>query len=164
MKVIYLIRHAKSDWNNVNLTDFNRPLNKRGKRNAPFMGQKLNELTPSLDLIIASPAKRALQTVKAICKEINYNESEIRFDESVYHSSFQNLNSIINDLDNSINTIALVGHNPGLTNFSNYLTNNYIDNIVTCGIVKIEFDIDNWNEIIEGLGTKVFYIYPKIYE
>lgn len=164
MKHIYLIRHAKSDWNNPKLSDFNRPLNKRGKRNAPFMGQKLNELTPNLDLIIASPAKRALQTVKAICKEINYNESEIRFDESVYHSSYQNLNKIINDLDNNINTIALVGHNPGLTNFSNYLTNNYIDNIVTCGIVKIEFDIDNWNEIIEGLGTKVFYIYPKMYE
>lgn len=164
MKHIYLIRHAKSDWNNPKLSDFNRPLNKRGKRNAPFMGQKLNELTPNLDLIIVSPAKRALQTVKAICKEINYNESEIRFDESVYHSSYQNLNKIINDLDNNINTIALVGHNPGLTNFSNYLTNNYIDNIVTCGIVKIEFDIDNWNEIIEGLGTKVFYIYPKMYE
>lgn len=128
------------------------------------MGQKLNELTPNLDLIIASPAKRALQTVKTICKEINYKESAIKFDESVYHSSYQNLNKIINDLDNNINSIALVGHNPGLTNFSNYLTNNYIDNIVTCGIVKIEFDIDNWNEIIEGLGTKVFYIYPKMYE
>lgn len=163
MKAIYLIRHAKSDWNNPNLSDFDRPLNKRGKRDAPFMGKKLNSLTPNIDLIIASPAKRALETVKAICPEIDYSFDNIQFDESVYHSSYNNLNSIVNNLNNELNSIALVGHNPGLTNFSNYLTDNYIDNIVTSGIVKIELDIDNWNEIVEGVGSKVFYIYPKMY-
>lgn len=163
MKTIYLIRHAKSDWNNPNLSDFDRPLNKRGKKDAPFMGKKLNSLTPNIDLIIASPAKRALETVKAICPEIDYSFDNIQFDESVYHSSYNNLNSIVNNLNNELNSIALVGHNPGLTNFSNYLTDNYIDNIVTSGIVKIKLDIDNWNEIVEGVGSKVFYIYPKMY-
>lgn len=162
MKCIYLIRHAKSDWNN-NLADFERPLNKRGKKDAPFMGIKLNELNPQLDLILASPAQRALSTAKGISKALNYNFDNIKFEETIYHSSYDNLNGIINNLDNSINNVALVGHNPGLTNFSNYLTNNYIDNIVTCGIVKIELDINNWNEIIEGIGSKIFYIYPKMY-
>lgn len=163
MKVVYLIRHAKSDWN-INLKDFERPLNKRGKKDAPFMGSKLNELNPQLDLILSSPAKRALTTAKEISKAVNYNFNKVSFDETICHSPFNNLNNIINSLDNTINNIALVGHNPGLTNFSNYLSNNYIDNIVTCGIVKIELDINNWNEIIEGIGTKVFYIYPKMYE
>ena len=164
MKTLYLIRHAKSDWNNTGLSDFNRPLNKRGKNNAPLMGKKFNELNPCIDLIISSPAKRALQTVKMISKELQYEYDSIQFDKSIYHSSYTNLNEIINNINNTINTLVIVGHNPGLTNLSNYLTNNYIDNIVTCGIVKIELEIDNWNEIIEGIGSKVFYIYPKMYE
>ena len=164
MKTIYLIRHAKSDWNNTNLTDYNRNLNKRGQNDAPFMGKKLAELNPSIDLIIASPAQRVLETVKLLTKEIDYNYDEIVFNKSIYNSSYLNLNEIINNLDNNINSVALIGHNPGLTNFSNYLTNNYIDNIVTCGIVKIELEIDNWLEIVEGIGTKIFYIYPKMFE
>lgn len=163
MKTIYLIRHAKSDWNDPNLLDFDRPLNKRGKSDAPFMGKKLYDLNPNIDLVLSSPAKRAYQTVKAIATEINFEFSNILFDESIYHSSYQNLNTIINNLSKEINTVALIGHNPGLTYFSNYLTGDYIDNIVTCGIVKVDFDIENWNEIVEGIGSKVFYIYPKMY-
>ena len=88
----------------------------------------------------------------------------MNFDKSIYNSSYLNLNEITNKIDNNLNSIAIVGHNPGLTNFSNYLTNNYIDNIVTCGIVKIELEIESWMEIVEGIGSKVFYIYPKMYE
>ena len=164
MKTIYLIRHAKSDWQNTNLSDYNRPLNKRGQKDAPFMGNKLNELNPCIDLIIASPAKRALETVISISKAIDYSCDNIDFNKSIYESTYIDLNIIINDLDNNINTVLLLGHNPGLTNFSNYLTNNYIDNISTCGIVKIELEIESWNEIIEGIGSKIFYIYPKMYE
>lgn len=164
MKTIYLIRHAKSDWNNPRLSDFDRPLNKRGKADAPFMGKKLNDLNPKIDLFLSSPAKRAMQTSKLIAKEINYDFDTIKFDESLYHSPVENLNSIVNNLSNNLNSVIIVGHNPGFTNFYNYLTLNYIDNIVTCGIVKVEFDIDSWQEIIEGLGTKIFYFYPKMYK
>lgn len=164
MKTIYLIRHAKSDWNNPNLTDYNRSLNKRGQYDAPFMGSKLAELNPSIDLIIASPAKRVVETIKFLTKEIGYDYDKIDFNKSIYNSSYLNLNEITNNIDNNINCVALVGHNPGLTNFSNYLTNNFIDNIVTCGIVKIELEIESWIEIVEGIGSKVFYIYPKMYE
>lgn len=164
MKTIYLIRHAKSDWNNTDITDYNRTLNKRGKNDAPFIGKKLTELNPSIDLIISSPAQRALETVKLLSKELRYDFDKVNFDKSIYNSSYLNLNEITNKIDNNLNSIAIVGHNPGLTNFSNYLTNNYIDNIVTCGIVKIELEIESWMEIVEGIGSKVFYIYPKMYE
>lgn len=163
MKTVYLIRHAKSDWNHPELSDFNRPLNKRGKKDAPYMGKKLKELNVYPNLILASPAQRALETITSISNEINYPFTEIVFNDSIYHSSTQNLIEILNNNDNTHNTLFLVGHNPGFTYLSNYLTNDYIDNIVTCGIVKIELEIDNWNEIIEGIGRKVFYIYPKMY-
>ncbi len=163
MKTIYLIRHAKSDWNYPDSPDFERPLNKRGKNDAPFMGKKLREQNILPDLILASPAQRAFETITFICKEINYPFDEIVFDESIYHSSVQNLVELMNNLDNTLNTVLLVGHNPGFTYLSNYLTNDCIDNIVTCGIVKIELEIEDWNEIIEGIGRKVFYIYPKMY-
>ena len=164
MKVIYLIRHAKSDWSNAGVSDYDRTLNKRGQNDVALMGEKLNELNPSINLIIASPAQRAFETVKYISKKIKYNFDNVDFNKSIYNSSSHNLNEIINSLNDNINTIALVAHNPGLTNLSNYLTNNYIDNIATCGIVKIELEINCWNEIIEGIGTKTFYIYPKMYE
>lgn len=163
IKTVYLIRHAKSDWNSAELSDFERPLNKRGKKDAPFMGEKIKELNVHPDIIIASPAKRALETITAISSEINYPFDKIVFDKSIYHSSVQNLIELLNNIDNSYSTLFLVGHNPGLTYLSNYLTNDYIDNIVTCGIVKIELEIGNWNEIIEGIGRKIFYLYPKMY-
>lgn len=161
MKTVYLIRHAKSDWGNPGLNDFNRPLNKRGVHDAPFMGQQLKSMQALPDLFISSPAKRAKQTVLSIARELNYPENNIVFDETIYHASTRQLYSMLNNLDDQIESIALVGHNPGLTYFSNYLTDDYIDNIVTCGIVIIELEIDRWNEIVEGIGRKIDYIYPK---
>ncbi len=163
MKTIYLIRHAKSDWGVANLSDFDRPLNNRGKRDAPFMGKQLKELGILPDTIIASPAKRALQTINSICIEIDFPFSKVEFIDSIYHSPVKNLTTVLNGLSNKYNTAFLVGHNPGLTELSDYLTEDYLDNISTCGIVKIELEIDDWNEIIQGIGIKKFFIYPKLY-
>ncbi|MCB0401664.1 MAG: histidine phosphatase family protein [Flavobacteriales bacterium] len=163
MKTIYLIRHAKSDWGNPGLSDFNRPLNQRGKHDAPLMGQQLRSLHVKPDLMLSSSAKRALETVTAISKELGYPNHQIQFEENIYHASTRQLAQIITGLNDELDTVALVGHNPGLTYFSNYLTDDLIDNIVTCGIVKIELEIDRWQEIIEGIGRKIYYIYPKMY-
>ncbi len=163
MKTVYLIRHAKSDWNSSYLTDFRRTLNNRGKKDAPLMGKKLNSLNAFPELVLSSPAERAKQTITAICKEINYPEENIYFNESIYHSSTEDLIQLLNQLDDELEIIFLVGHNPGFTYLSNYLTDDYIDNIVTCGIVKIELEINSWNELIKGIGRKIFYIYPKMY-
>jgi phosphohistidine phosphatase len=163
MKTIYLIRHAKSDWGVANLSDFDRPLNNRGKRDAPFMGKQLKELSIYPDCIVSSPAKRALQTTKLICSEINYPFNKVEFIDSIYDSSLKNLTQVLNGLSDNYKNVFLVGHNPGLTELSDYLTEDYLDNISTCGIVKIELEINDWKEIIQGIGIKRFFIYPKLY-
>lgn len=163
MKTLYLIRHAKSDWNNPTLTDFERPLNKRGFRDAPFMGKKLIELNFNPSLILCSPSNRTTITAELICNEIDYRLEDVKFDQSIYESSNSNLIKLINQLPNKHNQIALIGHNPSFTMLSNYLTENYIGNMPTCSIVKVELEIDSWNEIIEGIGVQKYFIYPKMY-
>jgi len=161
MKTLYLIRHAKSDWNNPELTDFERTLNKRGLKEVPFMAEKLNELAFNPDHIICSSSKRTRTTAKLICKEINYPLNDVCFDPSIYEASLTTLIAIINLLPNNKDEIAIIGHNPSITNLSNYLTNDHIANMPTCSIVKIELEIDNWNEIVREIGIQKFFIYPK---
>jgi phosphohistidine phosphatase len=161
MKTLYLIRHAKSDWNNPNLTDFERPLNKRGLRDAPFMGKELAKLNFKPELIVCSPANRTTSTAKFICTENSYSIADVTFDQSIYESSIDNLISLINLLPNEKTEVALIGHNPSMTGLSNYLTDEYIGNMPTCSIVKIELEIENWDEVITGIGAIKFYIYPK---
>jgi len=162
MKTLYLIRHAKSDWK-PDLTDFKRPLNKRGIKDTPFMAKKLIELEFNPELIICSSAQRTTATAQLICEEINYPQEEILFNQSIYESSIDNLISLINQFPNKNNEIALIGHNPSITMLANYLTGNYIGNMPTCSIVKIELEIDNWNEVIEGIGIQKYFIYPKAF-
>lgn len=161
MKVIHLIRHAKSSWDNPDLDDFSRTLNERGKKDAPFMANKLKELGCNPDYFMSSPAKRTTETSKIIATALSYDIEKTIFDERIYHSSLPQILQVLNEIPNSFNTIILVGHNPTLTQLSNYLTDDFIDNIPTCGIVKIELDIDNWQHIIQGIGRKIFFIYPK---
>ncbi|MBI2279127.1 MAG: histidine phosphatase family protein [Bacteroidetes bacterium] len=161
MKVIHLIRHAKSSWDNPDLDDFSRTLNERGKKDAPFMANKLKELGCNPDYFMSSPAKRTTETSKIIATALSYDIEKTIFDERIYHSSLPQILKVLNEIPNSFNTIILVGHNPTLTQLSNYLTDDFIDNIPTCGIVKIELDIDNWQHIIQGIGRKIFFIYPK---
>lgn len=158
MKTLYLIRHAKSDWNNPALSDFDRPLNKRGLRDAPFMAKKLIELNFNPGLIVCSPAKRTITT-----SELISNRTSTFYVDTIYEASLSDLTNIINTLPYEHTEIAIIGHNPSITMLSNYLTNDYIDNMPTCSVVKIELEIDNWNEVIEGIGTKKYFIYPKAF-
>jgi phosphohistidine phosphatase len=158
MKTLYLIRHAKSDWDNPALTDFERPLNKRGFRDAPFMTKKLEELDFNPDFIVCSPAQRTKDTAQLIA-----NSTSTLYDSSIYEASLNDLTRLINFLPNKHKEIAIVGHNPSITSLSNYLTFDFIDNMPTCSIVKIELEIDNWNETTQGIGIKKFFIYPKAF-
>jgi phosphohistidine phosphatase len=161
MKRLYLIRHAKSSWNNPDLADSERPLNKRGKRDAPFMGKCLKKYEAHPDLIMSSPAKRALKTANIIAKEIGFPKGKIVSNESMYMGSVATLFEVIRNIDESYNHVMLFGHNPDLTNLAEYLTNYPVDNIPTCGIFCMDFDIDSWKDISEGKGTLVFFDYPK---
>lgn len=163
MKAIHLIRHAKSSWQTPTTDDFSRTLNERGWKDAPFMARKLKELGLQPDYFVCSPAKRTTETSKIIANELNIDFDKIIFDERIYESSLKQLLQVINELPNNFNNAILVGHNPTLTQLSNYLTDNFIDNIPTSGIVKIELDIDNWQHIIQGIGRKIFFIYPKMF-
>lgn len=158
MKTLYLIRHAKSDWSDSTLADFDRTLNKRGFRDAPFMASKLDELGFNPDFIVCSPAKRTKITAQLIANSVS-----TLYEPSIYEAALKDLIQLINFLPNNHKEIAIIGHNPSITALSNYLTDDFIDNMPTCSIVKIELEIDNWNETTLGIGIKKYYTYPKAF-
>ena len=133
MKTIYLVRHAKSSWKFPNLDDFERPLNKRGRKSAPFMGNILKKLKVAPDLILSSPANRAAMTARIIADKISYPLEKICFSESIYEFSANALIDVIEHLDDVVNKAMLVGHNPALTDLANYIGDKPISNIPTIG-------------------------------
>ncbi len=163
MKTLLLVRHAKSSWDNINLTDIKRPLNKRGKRDAPFMGELLRDHSVMPDLIISSSAERALYTAKILAEKIEYPESKILVNKKIYRAVFRDLFKEIKNLDDSLSTVMIVGHNPELTDFLSSLTNSYVEDIPTAGICMIQLSISSWADIEEGCGKLVSFEYPKKY-
>lgn len=163
MKRLYLNRHAKSSWDNSDLSDFDRPLNKRGKRDAPFMGKILSETVKKPDLIYSSPANRAITTARIIADCFKYNVIDIVEDEKIYESAVSSILKIINNTDDKFETIMIFGHNPTFTMLSNYLSDKSIPNIPTSGFVQIDFNLNSWNEIEGGTGKLILFEYPKKY-
>lgn len=164
MKTLTLIRHAKSSWKDPTLRDFDRPLNKRGYRNAPFMGQLLNERGVNFDRVYSSPARRAIDTAKYICTEIDHDLDEIKKDPSLYHADADDLLDFIGALDDELNDVALVGHNPALTELTNLLSAEPIDNVPTSGIVLFQVDIEHWRDLSKAKATLLGFEYPKKYQ
>ena len=162
VKTIHLIRHAKSSWKDLTLDDFDRPLNGRGKRAAPFMAQKFKERSAKIDQFISSPAKRAITTARIIAEAFNPNAT-IMEKREIYHAAVPTLLSVVNALSNEWERVALFGHNPGFTDFANYLSNAGIHNIPTAGIVHIDFDLDDWALVSQDTGTLTLFDYPKRY-
>ena len=161
MKFLSMIRHAKSSWKHENLTDFERPLNKRGEQDAPIMGKRLLENKFLPDLIISSPAIRAKTTAVIIAKEIGYDTAKIKLDSSIYEANLRDLLALIVNLRSDLNNVVIVGHNPGLTNLNNYLTTDYIDNIPTCGIAFLKLSLPNWAEVQRSTASLLKFDYPK---
>lgn len=161
MKKLFLVRHAKSSWDDPSLDDIDRPLNDRGKKNAPEMGERLKKQGIRPDLLIASPARRAHGTAIKLSKKIGYPKEEIIINDGLYHGSDDMLIDIVRTLPDSAESIMLFGHNPGFTYFANQLCNININNIPTAGIVAIDFHIDAWRDVDFGKGELVFFDYPK---
>ncbi len=158
-KQLLLVRHGKSDWGNLDLQDFDRPLNKRGKENAPEMAERLINRGFKIDQIVSSPAKRAKSTAKYFAEA--YNIDEIRFEESIYEASSSTLLKVVNGLNDSADKVVMFGHNPGFTDFANELSGADIYNIPTAGMVLISFPFDSWQMVSKGTGELVFFDYPK---
>lgn len=161
MKTLYLVRHAKSSWKFPELADFDRPLNRRGKRDAPEMGKRLQQQGIRPDLITSSPAKRARKIARAIAKAVGYPASAIAYSPEVYEASVDSLVALLQAADNQVAVLMLVGHNPELTDLANQLTDHYIDNVVTSGVVAIEFTTERWAEVGQHKGQFLWYDYPK---
>jgi phosphohistidine phosphatase len=161
MKQLLLIRHAKSDWNSPSLGDFDRPLNERGKRDAPAMAHRLLDKKIKIDAFIASLAKRAKKTASIFAKEYKRDTDEIIFKEELYAAPSTVFYDVISKTDDKFDSIAVFSHNPGITDFANSLTDVRIDNIPTCGIFAVKADVKYWNDFKDAEKEFWFVDYPK---
>jgi phosphohistidine phosphatase len=162
-KLLILIRHAKSDWSDVGQKDIDRELNRRGHSDAPRMGRKLAEMNLKPDLIVSSPSRRTTLTTQYICEQLSYPLENVDFQEDIYEASVRTLLRLVNELDNSLQTVFIVGHNPGFTYFSENLTGKEIGNIPTCGIVELAFELEDWALVSQNTATLKSFIYPKMF-
>ncbi len=161
-KKLFIIRHAKSSWKDSSLDDFDRPLNKRGMLNAPFMGEKLKEKNVVPDIIISSPALRAKTTAKIIAKKVKYSK-KIIFKKEIYDVGESAIHKILKKLDNENAVVFLFGHNPDL----NMLAEEFVgfdENIPTCGVVEIAFNCEKWRDISSLNAEFISFDYPKRYK
>lgn len=164
MKTLYIIRHGKSDWSDPSLNDFERPLNKRGKKNALFMGEVLAQKKVHPDLIVSSPALRAKMTAKEIAKKVGYNTKKIVYEEGLYMADINQIEDVLKKISSSKKSVFIVGHNPGFTRFAEYISGYEIDNIPTCGIFCVTFKSDDWQSIKKETAKFISFEYPKKYK
>lgn len=163
MKILFIIRHAKSSWEDPLLDDFSRPLNNRGKRDALAMGKRLKRKGIVPDLFLTSTARRALGTSKRIAQEIKFSESSLSLSNSLYHASVPTLYETLKEVKNKNKIVFIVGHNPGLTEFINDLLKIELNNLPTSGIVGCALHIDTWKGLSTKIGELVYYDTPKKY-
>lgn len=161
MKDFCLVRHAKSSWKYPKLDDFERPLNKRGRKNAPFMGKIVHQLGFTPDLIISSPASRAAMTARFFAFEVNYPLENIQYLAPIYEADEIDLMQILEGLDNNLEKVMLIGHNPTLTHLANNISNYPISNIPTSGVFCIAFNITSWSGINKKPGKLKYFDFPK---
>ncbi len=159
MKTLLLLRHAKSDWDDTSLRDFDRPLAARGERDAPRIGKALRKRGALLDLIISSPAVRAKATIEAVIKTAKL-KLEIRFDETIYGASSPELMRLIRRLPDGNSCVLLVGHNPGFEDLVGRLTGSH-ERMPTAALACIEFQIDHWEDLKDGEGKLAWLLTPK---
>jgi phosphohistidine phosphatase len=164
MKTLYILRHAKSSWKEINLADYDRPLNKRGKNDAPLMGKILAKKNIKPQLIISSPAVRALATAELVAKELHYDKKKIFLEKKAYLASPHELLEIIKKVPQEVDHLILVSHNDGLTELANLLSPQQVVNIPTAGIVSLSFDSSSWQEISKKNANLNFFDFPKNYK
>ncbi|MCR6722202.1 MAG: histidine phosphatase family protein [Chitinophagaceae bacterium] len=161
MKSLLLIRHAKSSWENFSVPDFDRPLNDRGKRDAPMMAERLKLKNVVADKVLVSTAKRARKTAEHFIEAWNTKESAIEFRDELYLASPSAFKKVLSKLPDTDNCVAVFSHNHGLTEFANDLTDVAIDNIPTCGIFAIHIKSDKWSDFAEAEKEFWFFDAPK---
>ena len=160
MKTLFLVRHAKSSWNETAMPDKDRPLNARGRSDAQKMGERLAKRNVKPDLILSSPALRALSTAEIIAKKLGYKLKDIVVDDRLYTHEVEDLLEVIYKLGNKPKRVMLFGHNPELTELAHQLSSEITD-MPTCAIAELTFDAKSWSDIGEAKLSKAGLDYPK---
>lgn len=160
MKKIFLVRHAKSSWKDPLLSDRHRPLNKRGKNNAPMMAGRLKKRGDLPELIVASPAKRAQATAKKIAAGIGYDWEKVTTDEMLYFQDMEGVLDVIRKTDEQLNSVMIVGHNPDMTDLLNDLVGFVTGNMPTCAIATLSYS-GKWSDLKLGDSDLLNYDFPK---
>ncbi len=161
LRRVTLLRHAKSSWDTPGHADHDRPLNKRGKRDAPIMGKRLLERGARPSLILSSTAKRARETAKLVAAEINYPREFIQSEAALYLATPEKILSVIATQDDNFHDLLVIGHNPGMTELAAQLSGRPIGNLPTAGVVCVEFKLNDWSELGSKKGNLLYFDYPK---
>ena len=158
MKTLILVRHAKSDWTE-NTNDFDRPLNERGHQDAPKMAKFLKSEEVKIDVFVTSPAKRALTTCRYFAEV--FENKNIKKMEELYNASPTEFLEAIENLDDSVENVAIFSHNNGITYFANSLTDENIEHMPTCSVVAFKIETENWAEFKKSSKEFLFFHKPK---
>ncbi|MEZ4975778.1 MAG: histidine phosphatase family protein [Flavobacteriaceae bacterium] len=158
MKKVVIVRHAKSSWEG-HLKDFDRPLNSRGLEDIERMPEHFKELGIIPDIIVSSPANRAQTTAKGFVKALNFPKTKFFLEGNLYDFYGDELLKVIKKTPDTVTTLMLFGHNYAVTNFVNSYGSLSIDNVPTCGLVILDFDIDTWSDLSKG--KTVLTLFPK---
>jgi len=161
MKTVVIVRHGKSSWDDPFLSDHERPLAKRGLRDAPVMGARLADWGPPVDRVISSSAVRALATAELVTVEMGLPWDEIQVEDDLYHATESEMLELIQEQEDYLDGLMLFGHNPGMTYLVNDLSDLDLENLPTCGVVILQFDVERWSEIGDVMAFSAELDYPK---
>ena len=159
MKKLIIVRHSKSSWKETSITDFNRPLNGRGKSDGLLMADYLKSKINKIDYLHSSRSVRTFETSNYFINQIQFGKVE--YDDSLYHSSAPSILNMIRNYSDNFSSVMIIAHNPGLTNLINDITNIYIDNLPTTGLAEIDFNCLRWNDISSKKSNLVEIKFPK---
>src|SRR2546430_1319605 len=157
MRTLTLIRHAKSSWDYPELGDFERPLNPRGRRDAPAMAARLLRLPPKPDLLVSSPALRALTTARLFAEVFGVKAEDVAVNAKIYEATPHALIGIAQGFDDALRHVMLFGHNPGISHCAHLFADCSFDEMPTCAAARIEFEVKSWNDVGHGTGELVHY-------
>lgn len=161
MRLLTLVRHAKSSWDDPELTDFERPLNDRGRRDAPRMADHALDILGRPERIVTSPARRAMTTARVFCDRMQLPPAQLTIERRIYEASAETLLLLVQLLDDADQHVMLFGHNPGFSELAHLLARCSFDDMPTCAMVQIGFNVSQWSDVDERGGIERHYAYPK---
>jgi phosphohistidine phosphatase len=164
MKTLHLIRHAKSSWGTPSLSDVERPLNNRGREACKLMAERMVEVGCTFESVYCSIATRAQLTIEGLSQALPDLDISWKLDTALYTFSSQDLLDYCTHLDDTLDDVVLVGHNPAMTGFSNGMGDQYLENLPTCGYVQIEIPAASWSELSPNTGKTKAILTPKMFK